>query len=125
MNLLLDTQIVIWTFSQDPRLSEVIKDLPRNGENEVFVSAVTAWEISIKKAIGKLKVPGNYREGLKLYRFTSLDITTDHALGVEDLPLHHQDPFDRLLIVQAKLENLTIISSDDKFKLYDVNLIVA
>ncbi len=110
MNLLLDTQIVIWIFSQDPKLSETTKELIRNGGNDVFVSAVTAWEIAIKKAIGKLKAPDNYLEGLKLYRFTPLDITTAHALSVEDLPLHHQDPFDRLLIAQAKFENFTIIT---------------
>ncbi len=91
----------------------------------MFVSAVTAWEIAIKKAIGKLKAPGNYEEGLKRYRFTPLDITTPHALAVEHLPTHHNDPFDRLLIAQAQLEKLTLVTGDQRFKAYDVPIIEA
>ncbi len=86
----------------------------------MFVSAVTAWEIAIKKSLGKLSAPDNYLEGLARYRFTALDITTEHALAVETLPLHHRDPFDRLLIAQAQLEKLTLVTSDPKIWAYDV-----
>lgn len=125
MNLLLDTHTLIWVFSNDPRLSGRATAAIRDPNNMVFVSAVTAWEIAIKKAIGKLKAPGNYEEGLRRYRFTPLDITTPHALATEHLPPHHSDPFDRLLIAQAQLEKLAIVTRDQRFKAYGVPLIEA
>ena len=97
-----------------------------DGQNIVFVSAATAWEISIKKAIGKLKVPeADYLEELRLHRFTALDITTEHALAVEILPPHHKDPFDRLLVAQAQVEKLTLITRDPRIKAYAVQVIEA
>jgi PIN domain nuclease of toxin-antitoxin system len=123
MNLLLDTYVLIWVFSDDPRLSEQVKSAMANPDTIVFVSAVTAWEIAIKSALGKLSVPTNYQEGLRRYRFTPLDITTEHALAVEHLPHHHSDPFDRLLIVQAKLERLALITADKRMKAYDIRII--
>lgn len=125
MNLLLDTHTLIWVFSNDPKLSAKARAAIIDPNNTVFVSAVTAWEIAIKKAIGKLKAPGNYEEGLKRYRFTPLDITATHALAVEHLPTHHNDPFDRLLIAQAQLEKLTLVTRDQRFKAYDVPIIEA
>lgn len=124
MNLLLDTHAFLWAIDNDPRLSQKARDAIIDGDNVVFVSAATAWEIAIKKAIGKLKVPnGNYLEELKLHRFTPLDITTEHALTVENLPPHHKDPFDRMLIAQAQVEKLTLITSDPKMKFYMVPII--
>lgn len=123
MNLLLDTHILIWVFSRDPNLSRAATDAIRDGTNVVFVSAATAWEIAIKKSLGKLKVPGNYQEGLARYRFTPLSVTTEHALAVEHLPPHHKDPFDRLLIAQAKIEALTLVTSDPNMKTYGVPII--
>lgn len=123
MRLLLDTHVLIWVFSRDSQLSEAAAEAIRDGDNQVFVSAVTAWEISIKKALGKLLVPGNYQEGLRRYRFTSLSITTEHALAVEQLPPHHKDPFDRMLIAQAQIENLTLISHDPKMKAYGIPIL--
>lgn len=112
-------------FSQDARLSPTAFEAIQDGRNLVFVSAVTAWEIAIKKALGKLKVPGNYREGLRRYRFTPLDITTEHALTIESLPSHHKDPFDRMLIAQAKIERLTLVTHDPNIKAYGVPIIDA
>jgi len=123
MNLLLDTHVLIWVFSRDPTLSKTATDAIRDGNNLVFVSAATAWEIAIKKSPGKLKVPGNYHEGLQRYRFTPLSVTTEHALAVEHLPPHHKDPFDRLLIAQAKIETLTLVTGDPNMKAYDVPII--
>lgn len=120
MNLLLDTHTLIWVFDSNPTLSEEARAAIANGKNEVFVSAVTAWEIAIKRSIGKLELQGNYQDGLKRYRFTPLSISTDHALAVEMLPQHHADPFDRLLIAQAQLENLTLVTRDGRFAPYDV-----
>lgn len=123
MNLLLDTHVLIWVFSQDPRLSQAATELIRDGRNLVFVSAATAWEIAIKKALGKLRVPGNYQEGLRRYRFTPLDITTEHALAVEQLPPHHKDPFDRMLIAQAQIERLTLVTHDPNMEAYGIPII--
>ncbi len=125
MNLLLDTHALIWVFSQDPKLSPAAAEAIRDGSNLVFVSAATAWEIAIKKALGKLRVPGNYQEGLRRYRFTPLAITTEHALEVEHLPRYHDDPFDRMLIVQAQVERLTLVTRDPKFEAYGVPIIGA
>jgi PIN domain nuclease of toxin-antitoxin system len=125
-NLLLDTHAFLWAIDNDPRLSQKAREAIVDGNNVVFVSAATAWEIAIKKAIGKLKVPrGDYLEELKLHRFTPLDITTEHALAVENLPFHHNDPFDRMLIAQASLENLTLVTRDPKVMAYEVQVIEA
>ncbi len=123
MNVLLDTHVLIWVFSQDPRLSQAAIEAISDGSNLVFVSAATAWEIVIKKALGKLKVPGNYQEGLQRYRFTPLSITTEHALAVEQLPPYHKNPFDRMLIAQAQIERLTLVTRDPNMKAYGVPII--
>ncbi len=123
MNLLLDTHALIWVFSQDPRLSKAATEAIRDGENLVFVSAATAWEITIKQSLGKLRVPGNYQEGLRRYRFAPLSITTDHALAVELLPPHHKDPFDRMLVAQAQIERLTLVTRDPSMKAYGVPIL--
>ena len=125
MNLLLDTHALIWVFDRDPSLSAEAREAVADGRNEVFVSAVTAWEIAIKRALKKLELKGDYGRGLKLYRFTPLAVSTEHALAVEHLPTHHADPFDRLLIAQAQLENLTLVTRDERFGDYDVTLIRA
>ncbi len=125
MNLLLDTHVLIWVFSQDSNLSQTATEAIRDGRNLVFVSAATAWEIAIKKALGKLRVPGNYQEGLKRYRFTPLDITTEHALAVEKLAPHHKDPFDRMLIAQVQIERLTLVTHDPNMKAYGIPIIEA
>jgi PIN domain nuclease of toxin-antitoxin system len=123
-NLLLDTHVFLWAVEDDPNLSPAAKAAIVDGRNVVYVSAATAWEIAIKRAIGKLKMPqGDYLEELRLHRFTPLDITTEHALAVEELPHHHKDPFDRLLIAQAQAEHLTIITRDPRLSLYDVKII--
>lgn len=124
MNLLLDTHAFLWAIDNDPRLSHKAREAIVNGHNMVFVSAATAWEIAIKKAIGKLKVPdGDYLEELKLHRFTPLDITTEHALAVENLPPHHRDPFDRMLVAQARVESLTLVTRDPQIMAYAVQVI--
>lgn len=123
MNLLLDTHVFLWVIDDSPRLSSAARAAIIDGANVIFVSAVTAWEISIKKAIGKLTVPsGSYLDELRLHRFTPLDITTEHALAVAELPHYHQDPFDRLLVAQAQVEKLTIVTADSQIKQYAVRL---
>ena len=95
-----------------------------DGHNIVYVSAATAWEISIKRAIGKLKIPeSDSLEELRLHCFMPLSITNEHALAVENLPSHHKDPFDRMLIAQAQEEKLTLVTRDLRIKAYDVRII--
>jgi PIN domain nuclease of toxin-antitoxin system len=126
MNLLLDTHTFLWAVDDNPNLSQEAHAAITDGNNLVFVSAATAWEISIKKAIGKLTMPnGSYLEELKVHRFTPLDITTEHALAVENLPHHHKDPFDRLLVAQARIEKLILVTRDPRIKQYAVRIIEA
>ena len=126
MNLLLDTHVLLWALDDNPTLSQAARAAITDGNNVVFVSAATAWEINIKKALGKLHVPsGNYLDELRMHRFTSLDITTEHALAVGKLPIHHADPFDRLLIAQASVEKLTLITRDERIKSYSIPVINA
>lgn len=126
MNLLLDTHVFLWAIDDDPQMSKAARAAIIDGNNVVFVSAATAWEISIKKAIGKLTVPqGSYLDELGLHRFTPLNITAEHALAVADLPQHHQDPFDRLLIAQAQIEKFTLVTADVRIKQYAVQIIEA
>lgn len=125
MNLLLDTHTLIWVFDRNPTLSKEAREAIADGQNEVFVSAVTAWEIAIKCGLKKLELRGDYLRGLELYRFTSLAITTEHALAVENLPGHHADPFDRLLVAQAQLENLILVTKDERLGQYGVSILSA
>ena len=123
MKFLLDTHILLWWLGNEPKLSPQISAVISNPENTIFVSAATVWEMSIKKSLGKLSVPNNLREKLKDNNFTVLDITAEHGLKVTDLPWHHKDPFDKMLVAQAMIEGLTIITVDTKFPLYDVLLL--
>ena len=126
MNLLLDTHTFLWAIDNHPNHSSKAREAIVDGNNIVFVSAATAWEITIKKAIGKLKLPeGGYLKELSLHRFTPLDITTEHALAVGHLPPHHKAPFDRMLIAQAQVEKLTLVTRDKKIKMYAVSVIEA
>ena len=126
MNLLLDTHVFLWAVDGNPKLSAKARAAIVAGSNVVFVSAATAWEISIKKAIGKLKIPqGDYLEELRLHRFLPLDISTEHALAVENLPHYHKDPFDRMLIAQAQVERLTLVTGDLRLKAYPVKILEA
>ncbi|HIP70191.1 MAG TPA: type II toxin-antitoxin system VapC family toxin [Anaerolineae bacterium] len=126
MNLLLDTHVFLWAVDDSSKLSPKARAAIVEGRNVVFVSAATAWELSIKKAIGKLKIPqGDYLEELRLHRFTPLDITTEHALLVENLPHYHRDPFDRMLIAQAQVERLTLVTGDLRLKAYPVKILEA
>jgi len=120
MNLLLDTHIILWWLKDAPVLSTKHKELLSNPEHVCFISAASIWEISIKSAIGKLEIPDSYIEELQMEGFQELPIHWKHTNMVKYLPLHHRDPFDRLLIAQAKIENLTLLTVDNHIQLYDV-----
>lgn len=123
MQLLLDTHALIWWLANNPTLSNQARDVIANPDNMIFVSAASAWEIAIKKSIGKLQTPDDLAMQIEAKDFIPLSINLNHALTVESLPQHHQDPFDRILIAQAIYEHLTIITRDRKFNVYEIDLI--
>ncbi len=118
MNLLLDTHVLLWAFADDPRLSPEARDLITDGENLVYASAASAWEIAIKKALGKLSLPGDFEAHLRYHRYTPLPVSVSHALAVETLPQYHSDPFDRLLIAQARQERLVLLTANHRLSRY-------
>ena len=123
MHLLLDTHTLIWWLANNPTLSDTAFDAIASSNNLVFVSAASAWEIAIKKSLGKLQAPDDLKQQLEKQRFTSLPINIDHALAIKELPYHHKDPFDRILIAQAMYEQLTIVSRDRLIAAYDIAII--
>jgi PIN domain nuclease of toxin-antitoxin system len=125
LRLLLDTNALVWTLLGRRRLSPAAVEAIEDPANEVFVSVVSAWEIEIKMAKGKLPMPEPLGEALVEQRFESLPVTLRHVLAVEALPRHHRDPFDRMLIAQAQLERMTLVSADRKMRDYPVSLMSA
>ena len=124
MNLLLDTHTLIWALEDNPSLSELARVAIVDGENMVFISAVSVWEISIKKALGKLEAPDTLLDEIERIRFTPLDITLEHADRAGKLPAIHLDPFDRMLIAQAQSEQLTLVTRDAEIQKYQVQCLV-
>ncbi len=129
MRLLLDTQCWLWWFAQPEKLSEhVIKHIA-DESNEVWFSVASVWEMGIKVSIGKLPLPepiDNYVSArMAQLGARSLEINASHALRLATLPLHHRDPFDRILIAQAQVEDMTLVSADSKFNQYEVSLLWA
>jgi len=118
---LADTHIILWSISDDKRLSDHYRAILAS-DAVVFASAASVWEIAIKRSIGKLNAPDDLPALLPRMRFQELSVTFQHAHAVSDLPPHHGDPFDRLLIAQARAENLAILTSDTHFARYDVAL---
>ena len=123
MNLLLDTRILLWWLDDSPSLSEKGRKAIADINNLIALSATAIWEIRIKQALGKLRIGPNFYDVIKQQRFEMLPITSDHAYAVGDLPVHHNDPFDRMLIAQAKLEGFTLVTHDPIFKKYPISVL--
>jgi PIN domain nuclease of toxin-antitoxin system len=123
VNLLLDTHILLWWLGDDPTLSTSARAAIADGEHLVFVSAASIWEIRIKEALGKLTIPANFQKVLEQQPFVALDITVEHAHTLATLPRHHRDPFDRMLVAQAVVENLTLVSRDGQIPKYPVRVL--
>ncbi|MDC9593603.1 type II toxin-antitoxin system VapC family toxin [Xenorhabdus sp. IM139775] len=123
--LLLDTHALIWWITNDPSLGEMTRRVIAKGTSSIFVSSVTPWEISIKRALGKLKFNADFDLIMEKNNFIPLSITHAHAESAGDLPRHHGDPFDRMLIVQAQMEGLTLVSADSAFSAYGIRLMNA
>src|SRR3954447_2242696 len=112
MTLLLDTHVFLWWLENPALLSKAASKTIGDGKNTVYVSAAVAWEISIKKALGKLDAPDDIEAAMAANRFLPLPVTIPHTLAVQLLPDIHRDPFDRLLIAQAKHEEFKLVSRD-------------
>ncbi len=120
MSLLLDTHILLWWLADDPRLAQTVRKKITDPAERVLISAATVWEIGIKQAIGKLEAPESILIATQEEGFEELPITGQHAELAACLPDHHKDPFDRMLIAQAKLEGLTLVTADSAIETYDV-----
>jgi PIN domain nuclease of toxin-antitoxin system len=125
VNLLLDTHVLLWWLDDPALLSEEACTAIAEGSNTVFVSAAAAWEIAIKKALGRLEAPDGLAEAMAADRLQPLPITVPHALAVTALPPIHQDPFDRIQVAQAQLEGLCLVTRDAFIQQYDVSLLRA
>jgi len=125
MNLLLDTHVLLWWLDDHPSLSENARKIIADGNNLALVSAAVIWEIRIKQALGKLEIPSNFRKVLDRQPFEMLAISAEHAHAVGDLPAHHRDPFDRMLIAQATVERLTLVTRDTIIRDYKIPVIIA
>jgi PIN domain nuclease of toxin-antitoxin system len=120
MELLLDTHAFLWWDSQDPRLPEILRSAIESSTNTVYVSAATVWEIAIKKASGKLIFGQSVARAIEQQGFQAIPITIDHAERAGSLPPLHRDPFDRLLVAQAQMEGLVLVTVDEQILRYQV-----
>lgn len=124
MRLLLDTHVLLWWLAAAPMSSQASAAIAHEA-NDVLVSAASAWEIAIKRALGKLASPADLEAQLQRQNMQALPITLAHALAAGALPLHHADPFDRMLVAQAHAERLTLVTRDEQLALYGVPVIHA
>ena len=127
MKYLLDTAVWLWSTDAVEKIGDAGREILGNGREEIYLSAATVWELSIKMRLGKLQFPGPPSRSVLAFMakqgLRPLPITHVHAVGVYDLPPHHSDPFDRLIIAQALAEDLVILTSDRVFQKYPVELV--
>lgn len=127
MKILLDTHAFLWWITDDPRLSLRAREIIADGANVLFLSAASGWEIAIKAKLGRLRLPDEPErfilKQLESNAIEVLPVQMSHALHVYALPDHHRDPFDRLLIAQAQLEKLPILTADPQISRYEVETI--
>jgi PIN domain nuclease of toxin-antitoxin system len=120
VSYLLDTHILLWWLFNDPKLNAECQDIIRNPNHQILVSSVSAWEIATKYRIGKLpeakQIVEEYSQILHQSKFIELPISAAHALRAGNLPIAHRDPFDRMIMAQAELENLPVITYDQAFR---------
>jgi len=127
MKFLLDTNVFLWALAEEYKLNPAAQEILKSSTSELYFSAVGSWEIAIKFALGSLplpKAPSEYiPHALRVWALRALDITHEHALRAGELPVHHRDPFDRMLIAQALSEQMTLLTADRVFQKYKVDLI--
>ena len=123
--LLLDTHALLWWLSEPQRLNGRAYRAIADAVNEVCVSAVSGWEIAVKRALGKLQAPEDLETSIREQGFTPLSLTFFHAEQAGALPPHHGDPFDRMLVAQAQAEALILVTRDARIPLYGIRTIAA
>ncbi|MEP0807488.1 MAG: type II toxin-antitoxin system VapC family toxin [Chloroflexota bacterium] len=127
MKYLLDTYAFLWWNMDDVQLSSLAREIISDGANEIFLSAATAWEIAIKTARGRLELPEDptryVSSRMNLHGFQALPVQIYHAVQVYKLPMHHADPFDRLLVAQSQIESMPLISVDVDIRKYEVDVV--
>lgn len=125
MRLLLDTHVMLWAISDPERLSAQARGAIASEENEVFVSVVSPWEIAIKKSRNRIETPDDLDRGLESSQFKLIPVLLRHTKAVESMPHHHRDPFDRMLVAQAIVDGMTLVTADRKLTRYAVALMPA
>ena len=125
MSLLLDTQVLLWCLADPDKLSRRVRRRIESATERVLVSAVSAWEIEVKRALGKLEAPDDLDRQLADKRFTELELRVAHVQELWTLPDLHTDPFDRMLIAQASAEGLTLVTADEKVRAYPIKTLSA
>ncbi len=123
--LLLDTHAFVWCLSDVSKLAEDARAAIADPRNDVFVSAITGWEIAVKRAKGRMTAPDNLSAMIEERGFTHLPLTFHHAEQAGNLPTHHKDPFDRFLIAQARAEGLVLVTRDARIPLYGIRTMAA
>lgn len=123
MNIIIDTHIFLWAVSEPKKLSPLKTDIMKSPTNTIFISSITFIEIMIKVSIGKLKIDFDPIETAKESGFQILDFSAEDSLALQDMPFHHKDPFDRMLISQSINRDYYLMSDDGKFESYDLKLI--
>jgi len=124
VKLLLDSHAFLWWLAEDPKLGAEARQAVAAPSSVIHVSAATVWELSIKAALGKLDLDGaDLVEEIEENDFLELPMTARHSLAAAALPRHHEDPFDRMLIAQARIEGLTIVTRDSAFRQYGVSIL--
>lgn len=126
MNLLLDTHVALWAITDSPKLPQNARELIESPKTAIWVSTASVWEIAIKYALGRGDMPVSSRDAVRYFResgYRLLAIEAEHALALEDLAAHHQDPFDRILVAQALIEPMRLMTHDPLVALYSDSII--
>jgi len=118
LKILLDTHLLLWWLMDARRLSRKARELVQDPSHTIFLSVASLWEIRIKEALGKVEVPENFDEAVAMETFEVLPIYAAHTKALKSLPMHHRDPFDRMLIVQAMTERLQLLTADEGLAVY-------
>jgi PIN domain nuclease of toxin-antitoxin system len=126
VNFLLDTQVALWAITDSPKLPKKARELIESPKSSVWISAATVWEIAIKHSLGRRDMPVSSQDALRYFResgYWFLSLEPEHAVAVEDLPAHHADPFDRILVAQAQALGVPILTMDPDIARYAVETI--